>query len=134
MKKMKKILFVLLFVLLSSYAFAQGEIAKANTNTPAAKKETPAKSPAPIILDKVKLEKLRLLQLEQENAQLKADAAIPQELKTAIKNAGEALNKFWSDAGVKADEKYERSEGVDGAIILTPVKKDSAAATPAPKP
>lgn len=149
---MRKTLFVCLFLLVPMGALAQatqemvnspggvqvaGDGNKIAKNTPpkVEKKETPAR---PIIIDKAKQERLRLLQAEQKVAQLEAEAAVPQALKDAIKNANEAINKFWAEVGVTGDGKYTRSEGANGDIILlkqveeTPQKKEAPVVTPSP--
>ncbi len=52
-----------------------------------------------ILLSKMLME-LNLLRLQLENAQLKADAAIPADLKANIKAAGDAIAEFWKAVGI----------------------------------
>lgn len=115
----------------------QKELAKNDPPKPAPKAEEKSKAPAPIILDKTKLLELTNLRLALENAQLKATAAIPVELKKAIEDSSTALGKFWQAVGVNPEElatKWKASDGLDGAIILTPVVPDKKEVAPAPKP
>lgn len=91
----------------------------------------------PVILEKPQLLELNNLELRQENARLKAEAAIPQAVKDEMKAVNEALDKFWAERGIKRDElrtKWVGSEGVGGAIILTPVAEpEKKVESPAPK-
>lgn len=93
------------------------------------------KKPKPVILEKPSLLELSNLELRLENARLKAEAAIPQAVKDEMKKIGEELDRFWADRGIKRDElrtKWQGSEGVNGAVILTPVEEKKVE-TPAPK-
>ena len=109
---MKRILFVLC-LLLPSYAMAQDVAA----STPV-KSVSNEEKPKPVILDTAKLQELRLATLERENLQLKL-----QQLQADAKKADEAITAFWKTVGINRAEletKWEASNGVNGAIILTP--------------
>lgn len=104
----------------------------------------PSATPAPVIEEKkakgVIVEKdalllLSNLELRMENARLKAEAAIPQSVKDEMKAIGTELDKFWAERGIRREElatKWQGSQGVNGAIILTPAP-DKPVETPAPK-
>lgn len=115
---MKKILLIVL--LLTIPAMAQDVAKNAAAPQPPAKvEEAKAK---PVIIDKIKLMELDNLRLALENAQLKAAAAVPADLKKAITDANDAVVKFWQAVGVKPEEigtKWTVTDGIDGAKILT---------------
>lgn len=129
---MRKLLFVCL-LLLPIPALAQEPAALKSTPTPEVKTERVR----PVILDKERLKDLRMLSLALENAQLKADRAIPAELKAEIKNANDALNDYWKSLGINPDDlgtKWQRSAGQNGDIILTPVLPEKKVDTPPKTP
>ncbi len=106
----------------------------AKNSPPKSSAKVEESKPKPIILDKVKLLELSNLRLVLENAQLKVQAAIPADLTKAMKDAGDAVAKFWQTVGINPEElatKWQATNGVDGAVILTPVepKKDVAPET-----
>lgn len=118
---MKRI-FLLVCLMFLTHAFAQ-DVA---TNKPAPK-SAPVKEekPKPVILDRAKLQELRLVTLEQENLALKLQQlqAQAEKLQADAKKADEAIALFWQRLGIKREElatKWEASNGVDGAIILKP--------------
>lgn len=116
---MKRILFVLCLIL-PSYAMAQ-DVAANKPVKPVVKEE----KPKPVILDTAKLLELRLVTLEQENLQLKQQlqAIQSERLQADAKKADEAITAFWRTVGINRAElatKWEASNGVNGAIILTP--------------
>ena len=127
MKRMKRI-FLLVCLMLPIYAFAQDApkpAASPEPVSPAAPVGEKSAKPKPVILEKEKLTELTLLRLQLENAQLKADAAIPADLKANIKAAGDAIAEFWKAVGINPAElstKWQASNGVNGAIILKPVE------------
>ena len=116
---MKRFLIVLC-LLLPSYATAQ-DVAANKPVKPVVKEE----KPKPVILDQAKLQELRLVTLEQENLQLKLQQlqAQAERLQADAKKADEAITAFWRTVGINRAElatKWEASNGVNGAIILTP--------------
>jgi hypothetical protein len=127
MKRMKRI-FLLVCLILPVHAFAQDApkpAASPEPVSPAAPVVEKSAKPKPVILEKEKLTELTLLRLQMENAQLKADAAIPADLKANIKAAGDAIAEFWKTVGINPAElstKWQASNGVNGAIILKPVE------------
>lgn len=130
---MKKTI-LMLVLLFTIPALLQAQDVAKNTPPKAPAKIEEAK-PKPIILDKVKLLELSNLRLALENAQLKAQAAIPAELAKGMKDAGDAVGKFWQSVGINPDElstKWTATNGVDGAIILTPVEPKKEVAPTAP--
>lgn len=82
---------------------------------PAPKAEEKAR---PVILDKSKLQEMRLNQLELENAQYKL-----KEAQAVVQKANDAIADFWKAVGINPAElqtKWEASNGQNGDIILTP--------------
>ncbi len=117
---MKRI-FLLICLILPTYALAQDVAA----NKPAPKPITKEEKAKPVILDAAKLQELRLVTLEQENLALKLERlrAEAEKLQTDAKKADDAITAFWQRLGIKREElatKWEASNGVDGAIILKP--------------
>jgi hypothetical protein len=113
-------LFFVLCLILPSYAMAQ-DVAANKPAKPAVKEE----KPKPVILEQAKLQELRLVTLEQENLQLKLQQlqAQAERLQADAKKADEAITAFWKTVGINRAElatKWEASNGVNGAIILTP--------------
>lgn len=120
---MKQFLIVLLFALTTVSALAQTPQNTAKNSSPSAviAEEKPAKTKS-VILDKLKLQELNILRLTLENAQLKAEAAIPTELKADVKKANDAIAEFWKAAGINPAElstKWSANNGQNGDIILT---------------
>lgn len=147
---MKKLIIVL-FLLLPSYAMAQGVT---STDIPAqqraimsyqaeqeAKAVKTAVSPSPkveekakpVIIPNSKRQEWAIISLQLENAKLRAEAAVPAEIKKAVKDANDALDAFWKGVGVNPAEltaKWDISDGQNGDIILTPKKIEPPAKTP----
>ena len=124
---MKKLVIVL-FLLLPLPAVAQ-DVA-ANNAKPAPKVEEKAK---PVIIPNSKRQEWAIISLQLENAKLKAEAAVPPEIKKAVKDANDALDAFWKGVGVNPAEittKWDISDGQNGDIILTPKKVETPAKTP----
>lgn len=120
---MKQFFIALFFALTAISAFAQSPQNTAKDSSPAVviAEEKPAKTKS-VILDKSKLQELNILRLTLENAQLKADAAIPAELKAEVKKANDAIAEFWKAAGINPAElstKWSANNGQNGNIILT---------------
>lgn len=115
-------LIIVLFLLLPSYAMAQSaaaasigasgkEVLKVEENT------------KPVIIPNAKRQEWAIISLQLENAKLKAEAAVPAEIKKAVKDANDALDAFWKGIGVNPAElatKWDISDGQNGDIILTP--------------
>lgn len=115
---MRKLILICLLIL-PSYAAAQDVAASRQAATSKGDK------PKPVILDQAKLQELRLVTLEQENLQLKLQQlqAQVEKLQADARKADDAITAFWKTVGVnRADlaTKWEASNGVNGAIILTP--------------
>ncbi len=117
---MKRI-FLLVCLILPSYAMAQDVAA----NKPAPKPVVKEEKVKPVILDTAKLQELRLVTLEQENLALKLERlrAEAEKLQADAKKADDNITAFWQKLGIKREElatKWEASNGQDGAIILKP--------------
>lgn len=130
------ILITLILAFVSLPAYAQGEKVKAASKATVPSVSVEEKKTGAVVLDKSKLLELDNLRLSLENATLKAEAAVPAELKARVKEANEAVSKFWQSVGIKPEElntKWTGAQGPDGSVVLTPVV-EAAAATPAPAP
>lgn len=116
---MKKLILICLLVL-PSYAMAQNVAANKAAVNPAPKIEEKAK---PVVIPNTKRQEWAIISLQLENAKLKAEAAVPAEIKKAVKDANDALDAFWKGIGVNPAElttKWDVSDGQNGDIILTP--------------
>lgn len=112
---MRKLLFVSLFLLLPTAAMAQDVAANKTAVKSAPKAEEKAK---PVILDKSKLQEMRLNALELENAQYKL-----KEAQAVVQKAQDSIADFWKSVGINPAElqtKWEASNGQNGDIVLTP--------------
>jgi hypothetical protein len=121
---MKRI-FLLICLILPTYAAAQDVAANKPAPKPAAKEE----KAKPVILDAGKLQELRLVTLERENLTLKLEQlrAQAEKLQADAKKADDNVTAFWAKLGIKRedlDTKWQAANGVDGAIILTPKVED----------
>lgn len=129
---MRKLLFVAVFLLLPSYAMAQSassasigasgkEVLKVEENT------------KPVIIPNAKRQEWAIISLRLENAKLKAEAAIPAEMKKAVQDANNDLTAFWKGIGIDPADipaKWTPSDGQNGDIILTPKKIEEKPKTP----
>jgi hypothetical protein len=139
---MRKLLFVAVLLLLPSYAMAQGvtiggdgptvpsKLALKNVSSTAPKPEENTK---PVIIPNAKRQEWAIISLRLENAKLKAEAAIPAEMKKAVQDANNDLAAFWKGIGIDPADipaKWTPSDGQNGDIILTPKKIEEKPKTP----
>jgi len=89
----------------------------------------PSATPAPVVEEKKKpviLEKDKLIDLKDKEQRLET-------LKLQTRLAEVELDNFWLEFGIKRNElagKWTGSQGVNGAIILTPVTEKPAPKAP----
>jgi len=126
---------IVLFLIVPSYAMAQSASAPSSIVVPNGSLTTPKaeENTKPIIIPNTKKQEWAILSLQLENAKLKAEAAVPAEVKKAIKDANDGLDAFWKSIGINPTEiptKWNVSDGQNGDIILTPKKIEEKAKTP----
>jgi hypothetical protein len=148
---MKKLVIVL-FLLLPSYAVAQSANAPKSLVVPNGSLTTPKPSDSaypntklderlknaeentkPVIIPNAKRQEWAIISLRLENAKLKAEAAIPAEMKKAVQDANNDLAAFWKGIGIDPADipaKWTPSDGQNGDIILTPKKIEEKPKTP----
>ena len=135
---MKKLILICLLAL-PSYAMAQGVVSEKILTDNVVKADPPRSAypntkiderlkkveekAKPVIIPNSKRQEWTIISLQLENAKLKAEAAVPAEIKKAVKDADEALAAFWKGVGINPAEiqtRWDVSDGQNGDIILTP--------------